>query len=163
MPTLLLIAQLLSAASLLALLLALVNLRRRATVPGVSYGSLALTPGRLKALWLAFLVGSAIEGSGNDPLFVRTDDTEGAAVEASAGPLRRTSLSMPLPFYRYERERLERDGVLVEEHVLEGVVLPWSFITALLGYYLLVVRWNPESRWARRILEGKKKPNASEG
>lgn len=45
----------------------------------------------------------------------------------------RSSLILPLPFYRYERDREIVDGEVAEAHVREGVVLPWAFIWALIA------------------------------
>jgi len=157
MQTLLLGAKILSGAAILVLAAALIDLWRRTEVPSFSYGAMALSQKRLKALWVAFLVGALAVGSNNDPVLVRTDDTEDPALsQALQGRTTRSSLSLPLPFYHYEREREVVNGAVATEHVSEGVVLPWSFMWALLAYYVLVVRWNPESRWARRVLEGRK-------
>lgn len=155
MQTLLLGAKVLSGAALLSLAAALIDLWRRTEVPSFSYGAMLLSQKRLKALWVAFLVGALAVGSNNDPVLVMTDDTEDPALSrASEGPTFRSSLSLPFPFYRYEREREVVNGAVAAEHVREGVVLPWSFMWSLLAYYVLVVRWNPESRWARRVLQG---------
>lgn len=156
MQTLLLGAKVLSGAALLVLAAALIDLWRRPEVPSFTYGAMPLSQKRLKALWVAFLVGALAVGSNNDPVLVRTDDTEDPALSRAEGPTSRSSLSLPLPFYHYEREREVVNGAVAAEHVREGVVLPWAFMWALLAYHVLVVRWNPESRWARRVLEGKK-------
>ena len=41
--------------------------------------------------------------------------------------------------------------------VEESVSIPWELFSALLAYVLLVVRWNPENRWALRILRGRRR------
>jgi hypothetical protein len=139
----------------LAVLAALLEGWRRAAVPGFSYGTMTLSQRRLKAVWFAVLVGALAVGSNNDPILRYSDDIEGPAV-SDAGSNTSYSLAIPLPFYRYERTSRWVGGAMAEEHVLEGLVLPWSFLWALVAYYVLVVRWNPESRLARRILEGRK-------
>jgi len=159
MQTVLLVAKILSAMALLALAAALLNLWRRSAVPVFSYGGLTLSQRRLKALWVAFLLGAVALGSNNDPVLRFTDDIEGAAV-VDPGSNTTRSLTIPLPFYRYERSSRFVGGALAEQHVLEGLVLPWSFVWALLAYYVLVVRWNPDSRLARRILEGRRAQNS---
>ena len=155
MHTVLLAAKILSAIALLALAAALVNLWRRSTVPAFSYGTLTLSQRRLKAVWVAFLLGAFAVGSNNDPVLRYTDDIEGPAV-VEPGPVTAYSVSVPLPFYRYERSSRSQGGEVIEDHVLEGLVLPWSFLSALLAYFVLVVRWNPENRLARRLLEGRR-------
>lgn len=158
MQTALLVAKILSAVALLALTAALVNLWRRGEVPVFAYGSITLAQRRLKAVWLAFLVGALAVGSSNDPVVQFTEDrVDPASSLTESGRLVTQSLTLPLPFYRFERTRRTANGIVVEEHVLEGVVLPWAFLWALLAYYVLVVRWNPDSRWARRVLEGRRK------
>lgn len=156
MHTVLLAAKTLSAIGLVALAAALLNLWRRPTVPSFSYGTLTLSQRRLKAVWVAFLLGAFAIGSNNEPVLRYTDDTEGPAV-VEPGPVNTYSITIPLPFYRYERSSRSQGGALIEEHVLEGLVVPWSFLWALLAYFVLVVRWNPESRLARRLLEGRKR------
>jgi hypothetical protein len=73
------------------------------------------------------------------------------------GPLVTRQVQLPLPFYRYERVRQYRGEHLVEEEVLEGALIPWALISALLAYLVLVIRWNPESRWALRALHGRRR------
>ncbi len=165
MQTAFLVGKVLSAAALLTLVAALVNLWRRPSVPAFSYGALTLSQRRLKGLWFAFLFGALVVGSSNDPVIRNTED-RGEPVPASTdAPPNATyySVNIPLPFYRYERTARSVNGTVVEEHILEGVVLPWSFLWALVAYYVLVVRWNPDSRWARGILEGRKAWKRSAG
>jgi hypothetical protein len=95
-------------------------------------------------------------GSNNDPVATSTHDMENPELVEASDSRTSRSLSLPLPFYRLERERRIVNGEVAEEHVSEGVVLPWPFLWALLAYYVLVIRWNPNSRWARRILEGRR-------
>jgi hypothetical protein len=159
MHTVLLAAKVLSAVALFALVAALVNLWRRPSIPAFSYGAVTLSQRRLKAVWFAFLLGALAVGSNNDPVLRYTEGTEGPASTSTDNTSNTTySVNIPLPFYRYERTARWVNGTMVDEHILEGLVLPWSFLWALLAYYILVVRWNPDSRWARRILEGRKAP-----
>jgi len=157
MPTILLVGKILSAVALLVLAAALLNLWRRSHVPAFSYGAVTLSQRRMKTVWSAFLLGALAMGSNNDPVLHTTQNTEdpGPAVAVEGSNTTR-SVTIPLPFYRYEHSSRSVNGSLVAEHHLEGLVLPWSFVSALLAYYVLVVRWNPDSRWARRILEGRK-------
>ena len=160
METVLWVAKILSAVGLMALVGALVNLWRRSEVPVFSYGTVTLSQRRLKAVWLAFLVGAFALGSSKDPVVTATEDrVDPTSPRAESGRIVTRSLTVPLPFYRYERTRRMSNEAVVEEHVLEGLVLPWSFLWALLAYYVLVARWNPDSQWARRVLEGRKKPD----
>jgi hypothetical protein len=158
MQTVFLVAKVLSAVTLLAFLAALVNLWRRPSVPPFSYGAITLSQRRLKGLWFAFLFGGLVVGSSNDPLVQHTEDRGEPLPASTEAPPNTTyfGVDIPLPFYRYERNARSVKGKVIEEHIVEGVVLPWSFLWALLAYYVLVVRWNPDSRWARRILEGRK-------
>ena len=48
------------------------------------------------------------------------------------------------------------DGALGEVGGTEGFLIPWSLLSALVAYLVLVVRWNPDSKMARRILRGRK-------
>jgi hypothetical protein len=158
MQTVFMVAKVLSAAALLALVAALVNLWRRPSVPPFSYGAVSLSQRRLKGLWSAFLLGALVVASNNDPVLRNTRDTDEpvpASTDAHAKSIY-SSLNMPLPFYHYKSTARRVSGTVVEEHIEEGVALPWSFLWALLAYYVLVVRWNPDSRWAKRVLEGRK-------
>jgi hypothetical protein len=157
MKTVFLAAKVLSGVALFTLVVELVNLWRRPSVPAFSYGTVTLSQRRLKAVWFAFLLGALVVGSSNDPILKSNEDSREPAPAATDAPSNvMSSVNLPLPFYRYERTARWVNGTLVEEHILEGVVLPWSFLWALLAYYVLVVRWNPDSWWARRILEGRK-------
>jgi hypothetical protein len=156
MQTLLLIAKILSGAGLLAVFALFANLWRRSEVPAFSYGTVTLSQRRLKWVWFIFVLGALGIGSNRDPVVWTTDDVADPVLAASSDSRTTRSLTLPLPFYRYESERRLVNGAVAEEHVLEGVVLPWPFLWALLSYYVLVVRWNPNSRWARRILEGRR-------
>jgi len=82
--------------------------------------------------------------------------TVGKSFSAVATVFRTVSLTLPLPFYRYARERVYGDGELVREQVLEGFILPWPLISALVAYLILALRWRTDGRWVRRILQGRK-------
>ena len=156
----LLVGKVLSVLAVVLLVVAFINLWRRESLPEVSYGGLTLSTRRLKWLWFTLLLGSlAMVGSG-DLGAIRSqtlEDLENEAGELRTGEKRSTELSVPLPFYRYERSREFRGGHLVEETVTEGVLVPWPFLGTLIAYLVLVVRWNPENRWALRILHGRKR------
>lgn len=154
------IAQILSGVALLALVAAFVNLWRRPGVPPFSYGGVVLSQRRLRGLWFAFLFGALVVASNNDPVLRRTWDRvepEPASAEAR-GRTKETAMNVPLPFYHYSHTTRSVDGTLTEEHTTEGVALPWALLWALLAYYALVLRWNPDSRWAKRILAGRVGP-----
>lgn len=157
MHTVFLVAKVLSGAVLLVLLIAFVNLWRRPGVPSFSYGGVTLSQRRLKGLWVAFLFGALVVASNNDPVLRSTQDRDGPKpTAADVHPKStETATSLPLPFYHYERTARSVNGTVVEEHIMEGVALPWSLLWGLLAYYVLVVRWNPSSRWTKRILEGR--------
>jgi len=55
MSTLLLVAKVLSGISLLVVALAAWDIRRRKSFPGLSYGGIALSPGRLRTAYLPHL------------------------------------------------------------------------------------------------------------
>lgn len=164
MEMVLLIAKVLSGAALLVLLAAFVNLWRRPSVPPFSYGGVVLSQRRLKGLWFAFLFGALVVASNNDPVLRSTKDREGPGPTAEdvRAKSMETSTNLPLPFYHYERTTRSMNGTVVEEHVMEGVALPWALLWALLAYYVLVVRWSPDSRWTKRILEGRGASKRSE-
>jgi hypothetical protein len=65
-------------------------------------------------------------------------------------------VTLPFPFYRYEREREYGGEELVSEEIQEAFVLPKPLLAALLAYLVLVVRWDSSTRLARRILKGRR-------
>lgn len=136
------------------------NLWRRETLPEVGYGGVALTPHRVRWLWTAALLGATAVGSARNPMVSNTTTTEDPEARAAAAPgdaTRTTSRSVPLPFYRYEREDVSLGGVPVSSREMRGFVLPTPLLWALLAYLFLVVRFNPDGRWTRRILHGRRR------
>lgn len=81
------------------------------------------------------------------------DPDAAATVE---GTDRSTALDLPVLFYRYQREAVSRSGTLLSETVLEGVMIPWQLMSALLAYVILVVRWDLTNRWAQHVLHGRR-------
>lgn len=159
-PQLLLVGKVLSGVMLLIFLGVLVNLWRHPSLPDLSYGGITLAWKRMRWLWFLFLTGALATGVSGDPVVSNVSTFTDAVESATDGQEQRavqSSLSLPLPFYRYERERRSVDGRLVEETVVEAMVIPWELLSALVVYYFLVLKWDPENRWARRILEGKRK------
>jgi hypothetical protein len=146
----------LSGVVLLLVLAALVNTWRRASFPGVAYGGVSLSNRRLRWVWFIVLIGALGLGVGEDLIVTQTDAREDLPTLEGSPRLRTVSVTLPLPFYRYERERTYGDGVLIEEQVVEGLLIPWPLLYALFAFWILVVRWNPENRWAIRILQGRK-------
>jgi hypothetical protein len=155
-PLLFLAGKVLSGITLLVFLLALVDIWRRRSFPELSYGGLSLSQKRLRVVWFLILLGAFGVGINEGPIAISTRSMEDADVAAAATSFRTVSVSLPLPFYRYERQRVFGDGTLVEEEVTEGFLIPWSLLSALVAYFVLVVRWNPDSKMARRILRGRK-------
>lgn len=150
----------LSVASLLLVAVIIWNVWRRPALPEAAYGGVALTTRRVRWLWTLALLGATALGSANDPVVRKAEDGHDPDVAAAAAPTaqRRTvSRSVPMPFYRYEREDVFLDGEPVAYHELRGFVLPGPLLWALLAYLFLVVRFNPDSRWTRRILHGRGK------
>jgi len=140
------------------------NLWRRDALPEVAYGGVSLTPRRVRWLWTAALLGSTVLGAANDPIVRSTSDMTDPDAEAAAAPTdqRRTvGRTVPLPFYRYEREDVTLGGVPVSSHELRGFVLPTHLLWTLLAYVFLVVRFNPDGRWTRRILHGRRATRAA--
>jgi len=135
------------------------NLWRRSSLPEVAYGGVSLTPRRVRWLWTGALVGATLLGSANDPMVRSSVDLSDPEAEAAASPTaqtRRQSTSVPLPFYRYEKEEVSRGGMTLTTHELRGFVLPGELLWTLLAYLFLVVRFNPDGRWTRRLLHGRK-------
>lgn len=147
----------LSAVAIIAFLAVLWNIWRRSSFPGVSYGDIHLSHGRLRWLWFSIMLGALALGSAEDPIARRTSTMEDEELLAAATGSRQTSLSIPLPFYRYERTRVHVGDDLAVENTLEGFLIPWALLSAFLAYLVLVVRWNPESRIALRILRGRRR------
>lgn len=158
--TILLAAKVLSGVSLIVFLGFILNIWLRASIPEVSYGSITLSPGRMRWLWTTFLLGSTLAAAATaDAVVVGTRTFEDPDLEASlpAGTARvQNSIDAPTPFYRFSRHWTSVDGQLLEEEVREEVVIPWAMLSAFLAYVILVMRWNPENRWALRILRGKR-------
>lgn len=159
MPLLFGLGKVLSVVAVVLTLAALWSVWRRDSFPGVSYGRIYLSQKRLRWVWILVLVGAFGFGVNEDPIAVNTPP--GEEVEAAEGveagiPTRIVSTTLPLPFYRYEREKAFEDGELVRDHIVEGFVLPWPLISALVAYFVLVVRWDPDRPLARRILQGRK-------
>ena len=151
------VAKGLSALFLMVLGVVLVDVWRRADVPDVTYGGINLATSRLRWLWVGVLLGGVAAAADTDPLVLDRhvfEHPDAAALSASA--TRNTGVDVPVMFYRYQRTAVTRAGTLLREEVREGVMLPWQFLSALLAYVLLVVRWNPTNRWAMRILHGRR-------
>ena len=158
--TVLLVAKALSALALVVLVVAVIDVRRRRNMPVISYGGLELSASRMRWVWFGLLVGSLGVAAAGDLLAMRSHSFEDPVTEDGqprTGSLVTRQVQLPLPFYRYERVRQYRGGHLVEEEVVEGALIPWALISALFAYLVLVVRWNPESRWALRALHGRKR------
>lgn len=149
------VAKVLSAVALLLVALAIVNVWRRDSLPGVTYGSVSLSPRRLRWVWTGVLIGATLLGSAEDPFVQSASHTEDPELSQD-GPGLGTSLSVPSPFYRYERERRYQGDRIAEESETEGILIPWQLLSALFAYLILVVRWDPTSRWAIRLLRGRK-------
>lgn len=147
--------KILSAIALLVVLAVLWNIWRRGSFPGVSYGSINLSHGRLRWLWTSIIIGAVALGSAEDPIARFENTSEDEELLAAADSRRQTSLAIPLPFYRYERQRIYADDELAVDNTFEGFLIPWALLSALLAYLVLVVRWNPENRLALRILQGR--------
>jgi len=138
---------------------ALWNLWRRASLPDVAYGGVSLTSRRVRWLWTVALLGATLLGSSNDPIVrssVDMNDPDAEAVAAVTDDVRQVTTNVPLPFYRYEKQETSRGGVVLTTHELRGFVLPSELLWTLLAYLFLVIRFNPDGRWTRRILHGRK-------
>jgi hypothetical protein len=158
--TVLLVAKVLSALMLVVLVIALIDVWRRRAMPVISYGGLELSASRMRWIWFGLLVGSLGVAAAGDLLAIRSHSFEDPVTEDGqprAGALVIRQVQLPLPFYRYERVRQYKGQHLVEEEIVEGALIPWALISALFAYLVLVVRWNPESRWALRALHGRRR------
>ena len=157
----------LSVIALLVVAITVWNVWRRESFPEVAYGGVSLTPRRVRWLWTLALVGATVIGSARDPIIMNSVDMNDPDAEATAQArgddgIRTTSMQVPLPFYRYEREDVTRAGLPVSSHELRGFVLPTPLLWTLLAYVFLVVRFNPDGRWTRRILHGRKATRAGD-
>ena len=154
--TLLAVAKVLSGVLLVVVLLAMVNVWRRPSLPVFSYGTITPSVRRMRWIWFLALLGALAQGISEEPVAVLTNEMEDPEALATVESTRETSLEYALLFYSYARERTYGDGALLAERVTEGLVIPRAVLSALLLYLILVVRWNPEGRWARRILYGRR-------
>lgn len=172
-PLLLATGKVLSVISVALLLAAWFDVWRRPSFPDASYGGLSLSRKRIRWVWFLVLLGAFLVGIDEDPIAVSTYSMEDPDAHATAaGELvapeggaeagspdvttKTVGLSLPTPFYRYERQRIYLNDVLASEEVVEGVLIPWALLWSLLAYWVLVVRWNPERGLARRILWGRR-------
>jgi len=153
---LLTVGKALSALMLIVVLVTIVSVWRRESFPSVGYGGVSLSFRRLRWLWVGIILGATGLGIAEDPIARLTHTHEDPEVLETASSLRNTGLTLPLPFYRYERESTYGDGELGEQLVVEGFLIPWPLFSGLLAYLLLVLRWNPENKWALRILRGRR-------
>jgi hypothetical protein len=154
--TILTIGIILSVVALLLVLVAVIDVWRRGAFPEISYGGITLSQKRLRWVWFLVLIGALIISTAEDPVVVQTTDQDHPELLEAAAATRQVTVTMPLPFYHYQRDRIYADDVLVSEHLSQGFQIPGSLLSALLAYLLLVVRWNPENRWALRILHGRR-------
>jgi hypothetical protein len=108
-------------------------------------------------------VGALLSSTLEEPIATQIDTMEDPDRVAAAEATRSTDLAAPLPFFSFRRERTwvadapGAEWALAEETVTRGLTIPRGLFGALIAYGVLVVWWNPESRWARRILHGKKR------
>ena len=122
-----------------------------------------MTVGRMRWVWTGALVGAFLSSALDDPIATQSDVSEDPERVAAAALTRSTSLTFPLPFFQYDRARTwvedtpGADLEIAEETVVRGITFPRGLFAALFAYAVLVIWWNPESRWARRILYGKKR------
>ncbi len=160
---LLVLAQILSGLSVLVLIGTLIYLWRRPALPAISYGGIELSMGRMRWLWTGALIGAFLSSALDDPIAVKSDVMEDPERVSAAVLTRSSSLSMPFPFFQYSRERTwvaDTPGAelaLAEETVTRAITFPRGLFAAFVTFGVLVIWWNPESRWARRILHGKKR------
>ncbi|NNM03667.1 MAG: hypothetical protein HKO65_01085, partial [Gemmatimonadetes bacterium] len=142
--------------AILLVLWAMWNVWRRKSLPEVAYGTISLSQRRLRWIWFLVLAGGFGFGVNEDPVVVSTLEMEDPEALDAAGSTRVVSVGLPLPFYRFERQRVYGGEELLQEETLEGFVIPGPLISALVAYLILVIRWNSSSRLARRILQGRK-------
>ena len=155
-PLLMTVGKVLSVVAVFLVVAAIWSAWRREAFPELSYGGVSLSQRRLRWVWVLVLMGAFGFGINEDPIALSTQSWDDAEAAAAAEASRTVTTTLPTPFYRYERERIFGDGELVGDQLLEGFVLPWPLISALVAYLFLVLRWKPENRWARRILQGRK-------
>lgn len=145
-------------ASLLALG-AVISVWRRASFPSVAYGGVSLSNRRIRWVWFLVILGGFTLGVGEDPVVTRTHSPDNPNSPSPEQMTRAVTVSIPLPFYWYERVRYYEAGALVGESVAEGFLIPWQLLSALFAYLVLVLLWNPDSPWALRILRGRRREN----
>ena len=94
---LLLAGKVLSALAVAGIVAVIVNCWRRDSFPGVSYGDIELSHGRLRWLWILFILGGFALGSAEDPVVQAGTTMEDAELLESAVNRRQTSLSVFIP------------------------------------------------------------------
>ena len=145
----------LSVFCLLAFLWVLWRLWRTESFPVVSYGGVSMPHRRVRWLWFVVMTGALGLGVVQDPFMTSTITAE-ETEEVEGSDIVSTGFLVPLPFYRYERDKQYIGGVLVFDQRTTSLLIPWPLLVAFLAYFLLVLRWDPESRWVRRFLLGRK-------
>ena len=143
-PLLLAVGKGLSALVILLFLAAVINVWKRGSFPSIAYGGLTLSPKRTRWVWFLVLLGAFGFGVNNEPLTTSTRTREADVIPASGTPSRTVGMTLPLPFYRFERHRTDVGGEIVREEVAESFVIPSPLLYALFAYLILVVVWNPD-------------------
>lgn len=131
----------LAAAGLAALVVACRDCMRR-RVPSLRYGARTVAGGRMRAVWLAVLVGGYAAGAfGVEVASRETVRREPGEVAAPAVPAAGGRHVLRIPFYVRESGREPGPGGSALLVSRESVTLPWSFLLALALYSVFAVGW----------------------
>lgn len=143
MSTLTIVGVSLAVASLAVLVLAVRDCLRRADLPSLRYGARRAPGSWVRAAWLLVLVGGWAAGAAGVDLAGSREIRAAADVEgkpAGTEATGRTTVSVPFYTRSWGRERLSGGGGAVSVRE-EAVTLPWTFLLALLLYWVFAVRW----------------------
>jgi hypothetical protein len=146
------LAKVLSASSLLLLLWILRDWWRRKEFPSAAYGGIELPGRRIRWLWLLVLIGGCAVGAAEDPI-VTAHGLQETEREYTG---RSRSYTLTLPFIHYAREEARGDTGLVVIQTETGLQIPKAFLVAMAAYLALVMWWHPGRGWSRRFLFGRR-------
>lgn len=153
MSTLTIVGVSLAVASLAVLVLAVRDCLRRPDLPGLRYGARGAPGSWVRAAWLLVLVGGWTAGAaGVDLAGAREIRPAGDAGAGPAAPEATARTTVSVPFYTrsWGGETLPGGGGTVSVRE-EAVTLPWTFLLALLLYWILAVRWPTAEAAAERV------------
>ena len=150
--SIIILAMVLSAASLLLFIWILRDWWRRKEFPSAVYGGVELPGRRIRWLWLVALIGGCAVGAAEDPILT----THGVEETEEEHTGRSRSYTLALPFIHYAREQVRGETGLVVIQTEIGLQIPKAFLVVMAAYFSLVKWWHPGRGWARRFLFGRR-------